>query len=163
MEEVEDSMISPSAKVARDARRAALEGNGVQGPGTPAAVRDRQVTEEGRQGHLGGDHPSPQQQVGGDQQSHTQASGGIRHVTQPGGGVRQDHPQRGGESLYQSTSKDPNGAEEAAKEAEAIASNRALRIAIEATILVKQIQVEEIFPQILDEVVLTGMLGSRYY
>ena len=66
MEEVEDSMISPSAKVARDARRAALEGNGVQSPGTPAAVRDRQVTEDGRQGHLGGGHPSPQQQVGGD-------------------------------------------------------------------------------------------------
>ena len=34
MEEVEDSMISPSAKVARDARRAALEGNGDQEKGS---------------------------------------------------------------------------------------------------------------------------------
>ena len=78
-------MISPSAKIARDARRAALEGNGVQGPGTPAVVRDQQVTEDGRQGHLGGGHPSPQQQVGGGHPSLTQASGSIRRVPQQTG------------------------------------------------------------------------------
>ena len=51
--------------------------------------------------------------------------------------------------------------EEAAKEAEAITANRALRIAIEATILVKQIQVEAIYPHILDEVVLAGTVGRE--
>ena len=155
-------MISPGAKIARDARRAALEGNGVQGPGTPAMVQVHQVTEDVRQGHLGGGHPSPQQQVGGGHPSPTQASGSIRHVPQQtGGGVRQDHPQRGGESLDQSTTQDPSAVEEAAKEAEAITANRALRIAIEATILVKQIQVEAIYPQILDEVVLAGSIGRE--
>ena len=36
-----------------------------------------------------------------------------------------------------------------------------MRIAIEATILVKQIQVEAIYPHILDEVVLAGTVGRE--
>ena len=44
---------------------------------------------------------------------------------------------------------------------EAIAANQALQIAIEATLLVKQIQVNEIFPQILSEVVLAGSTGNE--
>ena len=162
MDEVEDSMISPGAKVARDARRAALAGNGIQGPGTTAGVQAHQVTEDVRQGHLGGGHQNPQQQVGDGHPSPTQSIGNVRHAPQqPGGGVRQDHPQRGGDSLDQSTSQDPSALEEAAKEAEAITANKALRIAIEATIMVKQIQVEAIYPQILDEVVLAGSIGRE--
>ena len=44
---------------------------------------------------------------------------------------------------------------------EAIAANQTLRIAFEATLMVKQIQVEEIFPQILSEVVLAGSTGNK--
>ena len=93
MEDVEDSMISPSAKAARDARRAALESLG-----TPTAVRDRQAGEGGLQGHPGVDHQSPQQQMSGVQHSQVHASGGIPHGTQLGEGTRQDHPQRGDDS-----------------------------------------------------------------
>ena len=94
-------------------------------------MQDQLVTGGGRQGHLGEGHPSPQQQEGGSRQSPTQTEGSVRHgPPQPEGGVRHGHPQRGGESLDLSTTQDPAEVEEAAKEAEAITANRALRIAI---------------------------------
>ena len=57
------------------------------------------------------------------------------------------------------TANDLTDAEQAIKEAEAVNANKALRIAIDATILVKQIQVEACYPQILEEVVLAGSVG----
>ena len=98
--------------------------------------------------------------MSGAQHSQVHASGGSRHGTQPGGGTRQVHPQRG-DDQDQGTLQDPIDAESAAREVEAIAANQALRIANESTLLVKNIQVEEIFPQILSEVVLAGSTGNE--
>ena len=53
MEDLDDSMISPNARIARDARQAAQEGNGIQGqPGTPDVRQSQQVTPGARQGPL---------------------------------------------------------------------------------------------------------------
>ena len=81
MEDLDDSMISPNARIAREAQRAAQEGNGIQGqPGTPDVRQSQQVTPGARQGplqHEGGVRQSPLQHEGGVRQGPLQLEGGV--------------------------------------------------------------------------------------
>ena len=125
MEDLDESMISPNARIARKVRRAAQAGNGTQGhPGTPVARQSPQATPGDRQGPL----------------HHEE---GVQGPLHPVGGVQEPD-----------VNEVLTDEELSAKEAEAINANKALRIAIDAMILLKNIQVEACYPQILDEVVL---------
>ena len=88
--EVEDSMILPTAKSARESRRIAPEEAGraaVANLDTSNLARERQAGEAGQQGPQGDDHQqSPPQQRSAAHSSQVQASGESHQGLQPGGG-----------------------------------------------------------------------------
>ena len=78
MEDLDDSMISPNARIAREARRAAHAGNGTQGqPGTPDVRQSQQATPGDRQGPLhhegGAQEPNVNDDLTDDEQSAKEA------------------------------------------------------------------------------------------
>ena len=73
----------------------------------------------------------------------------MRQGQQGTPGARHGPLQHGGDVQEPTVKEDPNDAEDSTTEAKAINANKALRIAIDTMILVKKIQVESCFPQIL--------------